>query len=175
MDGKMAVIQRPLLVVPLVLGLMSCVSGQAPPTTPPVSPSAFAHRVGSAHVVLYWNCERPEAGRLQLDGIAQSPWSEIRSLEFELVGVDRRDRIVSEIRGEARDPVIGSNQISPFRLDLQTVGGEVRFDLFYQHQFVPEGMDALLAGPPTPRPRLVGQANRFLIRDACSEAQHRAR
>jgi hypothetical protein len=175
MNGKVTMSQRLLLVVPLVLGLMGCVSGQAPTTTPPVSLSGFAHRVGSAHVVLYWNCERPEAGRLQLDGIAQSPWSEVRSLEFELVGVDQRDRIVSETKGVARDPVISTNQFSPFRLNLRTVGSEVRFDLFYQHQFVPDQMNALLAGPPTARPRLVAQADRFLVRDVCSETQHRAR
>jgi hypothetical protein len=175
MDGKVTMFQRSLLVVPLVLGLMGCVSGQAPATTPPVSLSDFAHRLGSAHVVLYWNCERPEAGRLQLDGIAQSPWSEVRSLEFEFVGVDLRDRIISETKGEARDLVIRTNQVSPFRLNLRTVGSEVRFDLFYQHQFVPESMDALLAGPPTRGPRLVAQADRFLVRDVCAEALHRSR
>ncbi|MFI5342328.1 MAG: hypothetical protein ACHQ7N_21155 [Candidatus Methylomirabilales bacterium] len=166
---------RSLLVVPLVLSLMGCVSGQAPVTSSPVSLDTFAHRVGSAHVVLYWNCQTPEPGRLQFDGIAQSPWSEVRSLEFELVGVDIRDRLVSQTKGEARDPVIRTRQLSPFRLELRTVGSEVRFDLFYQHQFVPQGMDALLAGLPMARPRLHAQADRFLARDVCSETQHRAR
>jgi hypothetical protein len=164
-----------LLFVPLVLGLTGCVSGQAMATAPPVSLSAFAHRVGSAHVVLYWNCERPEVGRVQLDGIAQSPSAEIRSLEFDLVGVDLRDHIVSETRGAARDQVIRTNQVSPFRLELRMTGSEVRFDLFYQHQFMPEGMDAMLAGPPMARPRLLAQGDRFLIRDVCSETLHRFR
>jgi hypothetical protein len=167
---------KSLQVVPLVLGLMGCVSGQAPERTSPVSLNTFAHRIGSSYLVLYWNCERPEPGRLQLDGVAQSPWgAEIRSLEFEFVGVNMRDRVVSETKGEIRDPVIRTREVSPFRLDLQTVGSEVRFDLYYQHQFVPEAMDALLAGPPTARPRLAGQTDRHLVRDVCSEAQHRAR
>lgn len=166
---------RSLLVVPLVLSLMGCVSGQAPATTSPVPLSTFAHRVGSSYVVLYWNCERPESGRLQVDGIAQSPWAEVRSLEFDLVGLDTQDHIVSEIKGESRDPVIRTNQASPFRLELRTVGSEARFDLYYQHQIVPEEMDALVAGPPMARPRLVAQADRFLVRDICSETQHRAR
>lgn len=164
-----------LLITSIVLSLMGCASGQAPVTASPALPSAFAHRVGSSHVVLYWNCERPEAGRLQLDGIAQSPWAEVRSLEFELVGLDAQNRIVSESRGEPRDSLIRTNQASPFRLELRTVGSEVRFDLFYQHQFVPEAMDALLAGPLTARARLVAQADKFLVRDVCSETQHRAR
>lgn len=164
-----------LLITSIVLSLMGCASGQAPVTASPALPSAFAHRVGSSHVVLYWNCERPEAGRLQLDGIAQSPWAEVRSLEFELVGLNAQNRIVSESRGEPRDSLIRTNQASPFRLELRTVGSEVRFDLFYQHQFVPEAMDALLAGPLTARARLVAQADKFLVRDVCSETQHRAR
>lgn len=166
---------RSWLAVPLVLGLMACASGQAPETTSPVLLSTFAHRIGSSHVVQYWNCVRPEAGRLQLDGVAQSPWAEIRFLEFELVGVDTRDRVVSETKGEVRDPVIRINQVSPFRLELRMVGSEVRFDLYYQHQFVPEEMSALLAGPPMARPRLVAQADRSLVRDLCSETQHRFR
>jgi hypothetical protein len=166
---------RSLLITSLVLSLMGCASGLAPVTTSPALPSAFAHRVGSSHVVLYWNCERPGSGRLELDGIAQSPWAEVRSLDFDLVGLDAQDHIVSESKGWPRDSLIQTNQASPFRLGLQTVGSEVRFDLFYQHQNVPEEMDALLAGPPMARPRLHAQAMRFLARDVCSETQHRAR
>ncbi len=166
---------RSLLITFLALSLIGCASGQAPVTAPPALPSAFAHRVGSTYVVLYWNCERPGPGRLELDGIAQSPWSEVRSLEFELVGVNMRDRIISETKGEVRDPVIRTHQVSPFRLELQTVGSEARFDLYYQHQFVPESMDALLAGPPMAGPRLLTEAMRFLVRDVCSETQHRTR
>ena len=168
-------LMKSLLVVPLVLSLTGCVSGQAPATASPVSFDTFAHRVGSSFVVLYWNCQTPEPGRLQLEGIGQSPWAEVRSLEFELVGVNIRDRIVSETKGEVRDPVIPTHQASPFRLELRTVGSEVRFDLYYQHQFVPEAMDALLTGPPMARPRHLAQAERFLVRDVCSETQHRAR
>ena len=166
---------RALLALPLMFSLMSCVSQTAPGTGPLISPDAFTHRAASPHVVLYWSCERPEPGRLQLDGIAQSPWSEVRSLEFELVGVDDRERSVSETKGEAQDATIRTNQASRFQLTLRTVGSEVRFDLYYQHQFVPEQTDAMLAGPPVALPRLVAWGNRFLVRDACSETQHRVR
>jgi hypothetical protein len=166
---------RFLLALPFVLSLMSCVSTTGPGPGPLISPDAFAHRAASSHVVLYWRCGRPEPDRLQVDGIAQSPWSEVRSLEFELVGVDDRERPVSETKGEAQEATILTNQTSRFQLTLRTVGSEARFDLFYQHQFAPEQTDAMLAGPPVRFPRLVAWGNRFLVRDACSETQHRVR
>jgi hypothetical protein len=164
-----------LLGPPLVLGLMSCVSAPVPGAGPLISPDAFAHRTSSPHAVLYWSCGRTEPGTLQVDGIAQSPWSEVQSLEFELVGVDNRERIVSETKGKAQDATIRTNQTSQFQLTLRTVGSEVRFDLFYQHQFAPEQTDSMLTGPPVTFRRLVAWGNRFLVRDACSETQHRVR
>ena len=164
-----------LSVVPFVLSLVGCVAGQAPETMTPAAVTGFAHRVGTTYLVLYWNCAPTEAGRLHLEGIAQSPWSEIRSLEFELVGVDARDRTVSETKGKARDSLIRTNQTSPFQLDLRTLGTEVRYDLFYQHQYVPDDqMSALFAGPPAAPTRLIAQGNRFLARDVCGETRHRA-
>ncbi|HYL80389.1 MAG TPA: hypothetical protein VEU07_06220, partial [Candidatus Acidoferrum sp.] len=139
---------------------------------------AFAHRAASNHVVLYWNCARPTPEVLRVEGIAQNPGEaqEVRSLQFELVGVDARERDVSEVEGEARDLGIKTNQISPFLLDLRTKGDETRFDLYYDYQFS-EGdlMGVLLAGPPMVLSRHAPQGNRFLVRDVCSETQHRAR
>lgn len=113
-----------------------------------------------------------------MEGIAQNPGEsqQVRSLQFALVGVDGRERAISEVEGEAQDPGIGTNQTSPFLLDLRTKGSEVRFDLYYDYQFS-EGdlIGALLAGPPMVSSRLAPQGNRFLVRDVCSETQHRAR
>ncbi len=149
-------------------------SGEPPSAYPP---DTFSHRVASSHVVLYWNCERPTPSVVRVDGVAQNPWyaQPIRFLEFELVGVNSQERTVSQARGEARDFLIRTNQISPFRLDLGTTGSEVRFDLFYQYRFQDTDMDALLAGPPVGGLHLFAQANQFLVRDVCSETQHRAR
>jgi len=173
---------RAIALAVLVLGLVGCASLQssgmpAGPTPAPLN--AFAHRASSSHLVLYWNCGRSTPDVLRLEGIARNPWyvEEIRDLEFELVGVGARERTVSEVKGEARNTAIRTNQASPFLLDLRTVGGELRFDLYYQYQFAEgEEMDALLAGPPMVPSRFFSPGgNRFLVRDVCSESQHLAR
>jgi hypothetical protein len=173
---------RSMAVAVLVVGMTGCASLQSSGTPGGPAPAllnAFAHRASSSHLVLYWNCGRSAPDVLRLEGIAQNPWfvEEIRALEFELVGVGARDRTVSEVKGEARDTAIRTNQTSPFLLELRTVGGELRFDLYYQYQFAEgEEMDALLAGPPMVPSRFFSPGgNRFLVRDVCSESQHRAR
>ncbi len=143
-------------------------------------PAAFSHRVGTTQVVLYWNCLRPDTGVLRMDGVAHSPYfSAVRSLEFELVGVDANDRIVSEAKGATRDYVLRTNQVSPFQLDVTAVGSEVRFDLYYhyrsQENLRSQGnLGTIVAGPLMGgRILLVQATNRFLARDVCSETQHR--
>jgi hypothetical protein len=174
-------ILRSLLAALLAMGLAACTSlevGQGPGAQqPPYPPDAFAHRVATSHVVLYWNCGRPEANVLRLDGVAQNPWSpqEVQFLEFELVGVGGEERVVSQTKGEVRDFMLRTNQISPFRLELRTVGSEARFDLYYQYQFQDMEIKALLAGPPVGGLRLLAYTNRFLARDVCAETKHRVR
>lgn len=173
---------RPIVLAMLAMGLAACapfeiphLSGSQPTLYPP---NVFDHRVANSELVLFWNCVRPDPNVLRLNGVAQSPWSAqpIRSLEFELVGVDEREHMVSQTKGTVRDSMIYTNQISPFQLDLRTVGSEARFDLFYQYLFLEgEEKDALLSGPPVEGLRLFAQTNRFLARDVCSETKHRVR
>ncbi len=141
-----------------------------------VDPTAgFTNRVSSNQVVLYWNCTRPEPGILRVEGVAHNPWSSqaIRFLEFDLVGVVDWDREVSATSATLQDILLWTNEVSAFRLDLRTVGTETRFDLYYQYRF---NNERLLAGPPGPEPRrLTQQLRRFLVRDVCSETQHRIR
>jgi hypothetical protein len=136
----------------------------------------FVHRVGTSHVVLYWNCSRPESGVLRLAGVAQNPWGSqaVQFLELELAGVDSQDRFVSHAKGEARDILIRTNQTTPFQLDLRTVGSEVRFDLFYQYRFQEGEGRQFVAGRLAGEPRLA-QTQRFMARDVCSDTQHRVR
>jgi len=166
---------RDMLPGLLALTLSACASPAARPG--PYPPDAYAHRVASSHVVLYWNCVRPEAGILRVEGVAQNPWSsqEVRFLETELVGVNSQERTVSYAKGAAQDILIRTNQFSPFQMELRLAGGEVRFDLYYEYRFQDVEMEARLAGPLVRAPRLLAQTQRFLARDACSEAQHRAR
>jgi len=168
-------LSRILLVVLLTSGVGSCASPQgAPPSYPPDS---YAHRASDGHVVLYWNCVR-EGGVLKLEGVAQNPWEAqpIRFLAFDLIGVSAQDRTVSRTTGAAPDIQISTNQIAPFHLNVNAVGTEARFDLYYQYQFLEgEEMGARLAGPLVAFPRIVAQTNVSLVRDACAEGKHRAR
>jgi len=133
------------LLALLGMALSACaVDGtmQLPAAEPTIYPPAvFTHRVGTSHVVLYWNCTRPEPGVLRAEGVAQQAGSSqaVRFLELELVGVDARERTVSEAAAALPDILLHTNQISPFRLDVRTVGSEVRFDLFYQYRFQENG------------------------------------
>ena len=166
---------RDILPGLLALTLGSCALPAAQPA--PYPPDAYAHRVASSHVVLYWNCHRPEPGILRVEGVAQNPWSsqEVRFLEVEVVGVNNQERTVSHAKGAAQDILIHTNQFSPFRMELRPAGSEVRFDLYYEYRFQDVEMEARLAGPLVGAPRLLAQTQRFLARDACSETQHRAR
>jgi hypothetical protein len=173
----------PLIRLAVAMTLLAaCASPEIPQRSgtqaAPYPPTAFAHRAANSELVMYWNCIRPDPGLLRVEGVAQSPWhaQPIRSLEFEVVGVDSQERLLSQARGAARDSAISTNQTSPFVVDLRTTGGEVRFDLYYQYQFHEgEQVGAWLTGPPVAGLRLFAQRNRSLVRDVCSETQHRAR
>ena len=173
-------ISRVVLAAASALSLFACASGgestQFLSSALTVDPTAgFTNRVSSNQVVLYWNCTRPEPGILRVEGIAHNPWSPqaIRFLEFDLVGVVDWDRQVSATGAALPAILLWTNEVSAFRLDLKTAGTETRFDLYYQYRFN-EGNGRIFAGPPGAAPqRLAQQLRRFLVRDVCSETQHR--
>jgi len=181
MNREVAMFLRSVTLMLVVAALQACASWEASrqgwrqPSVYP--PDVYAHRVASSHVVLYWNCSRPEPTLLRFEGVAQNLWSaqEVRFLELELVGVDGQDRVVAEANGAAQDILIHTNQISPFRLDLRTTGNEGRVDLFYQYRFSDVEMETKLAGPPVGALPLFAQLQRFMARDVCSEGKHRSR
>lgn len=143
----------------------------------PYPPPGLPHRVASSHVELYWKCDQGGPDVMRVQGMARNPWSpqEVRFLEFDLFGVDRDDRAVSTAHAAAPNFLLGTNQITRFEVALRLTGREVRYDLYYRYRFQElEEMDALLAGPPT-RPRLAQSTVQFMIRDACSDTQHRAK
>lgn len=166
-------------LVVLGMGLSACAADGTPlftATEPPIyPPAAYSHRVGTDPVVLYWNCARPESGVLRLEGVAQNPHSAqpVRFLELELVGVDGKERTVSHVKGEARDFLLRTNEITPFQLDLRTAGSEARFDLFYQYRFQEGDHLPVVAARLVSTSMLVAQEKRFMARDVCSETQHR--
>jgi hypothetical protein len=138
-------------------------------------PAAYAHRVSSSHVDLYWSCARPDATLVQVEGVAANPASAqpVRRLELELVGVDARGRTLSETRTEAAESQLFTAQSTPFALTLRSAGGESRFDLYYSYVFQDNGgSDRLMSRVRATAPLRMAQTNRFLVRDACAEGQH---
>lgn len=163
--------QGPIAALAWMVLFSGCAALPAPGPSPS---SAFEHRVATSHVEVHWSCSEPVPGTLRLEGVASNPWSaqEVRFLEVELVGVNARDHVVASASGAAADILIHTNQQSPFRLELRPTGTEVRYDLFYQYRYSEEEM---LAGRMPSLPRVAQQQHRFMVRDACSPTQHRAR
>lgn len=156
------------LVTLLLLGMGACAtqeSQRSAPAQPPLYPPAvFAHRVSTAAVTVYWNCTQPEPGALFVEGVVQNTGpGVIQYAEVEIVSVDARDRTIASVRTAVPDVVIQTNQLSPFRLGLRTVGAEARIDLYYEYRVRSFfGMGAAQMSP-----------ERFRARDVCSESQHR--
>jgi hypothetical protein len=172
---------RSAILPALAILLSACATGDLGTASTrggvPYPPPGYAHTSGSSPLVLYWNCTRGDSGVIRLEGHAFNPWSSqpIRYLEFDLVGVDERERSVSEATMEARDLQLFTNQSTPIALEVRPVGGEQRFDLYYRYRFQDGGRDNFLAGAGSTFPILATRLNQFRIRDACSDAQHRAR
>jgi hypothetical protein len=124
-------------------------------------PALYAHRAGTSHVVLYWNCTRPEPGFLRVEGLAQQAggMQDVGFFEMVLAGADARGHYISEASAALPDISLHTHQVSPIRLDLRTAGTEVRFDLFYRYDY----QDLVSSR----------QDQRFMVRDLCSETQHR--
>jgi len=165
----------------LLSALVGCATDAMPPSSMigavPYPPAGLPHRVASSHVELYWKCDQGEPGIMRVQGMARNPWSpqEVRSLEFDLFGVDRDDRVVSGAHAAAASYQLGTNQTTRFEVALRLTGREARYDLVYQYRFQElEEMSGLLAGPPT-RPRLAQSTVQFMVRGACSDTQHLAR
>jgi hypothetical protein len=168
-------------LVLLGLGLSACTSGGGrglpSASSSPYPPPGFAYRYSDMAVELFWNCARPTPDVLLLEGVAvNTTQPEVRSLEFTLVGVNARSRVVTEITSAAKDLVLSTMQSTPIHLELQTTGGEVRFDLFYEYRSSVQGgndMSGLrgeaqrVANQPT---LLVQGQIRSMVRDVCSEA-----
>ena len=152
----------------LYLGAAACATEddwRSIPTPPSVyPPAAFTHRVSTSDVMVYWNCTRPEPDALRMEGVVQNiSGGVVQYAEVELVSVDARDRTIASMRSAVRDPMLQTNQISPFLLGLRTVGAEARIDLYYEYRA------RSFFGPGS----FQVSPQRFRARDVCSESQHR--
>ena len=128
---------RGLMLLALAGSLAGCAATAAHRTAegePAASPpTEFSHHAASPQVVLYWSCTRPAIGMLELVGVAYNPFpAPVRYLEVEAVGLAATGQVVSQVRGGTRAYTLGSNQISPFRLNLPLAGSETRVALRFR-------------------------------------------
>ncbi len=125
-------------------------------------PASFGSSVSSPDLTVYWNCQRPDPARVQVDGVAQnSSGNQVRFVRFELAGVDASGKEVSGGQGSLRATVLYLNQTSPFTIQARTAGTEVRFDLHYSYAVQGFGDGGS------------GTDGGFMARDVCSPTQHR--
>jgi len=153
-----------MLAAMVGMGLFACAAPGTEP--PPYPPAVFEHRVSAADVSVFWNCTQPEPNILQVDGVVQNIGGrQVQFGEVEAVAVNAGDRTVGSAKAGVRDILLQPNQISPFLLQLRTLGDEVRFDLYYSHY---------VGG--TFGFRAAGQRQvQNMARDVCSPTQHRSR
>jgi hypothetical protein len=128
---------RGLILLVLAGSLAGCATTAAHRTAEgepaALPPTAFSHHAASPQVELYWSCARPATGVLALEGVAYNPFpAPVRYLEVETVGLDATGQVVSWVRGATRAYTLGSNQTSPFRLDLTLAGNEARLELRFR-------------------------------------------
>ena len=152
----------------LLVAMAGCAMGgggsSGPAQAPLYPPAVFAHRVSTSAVTVYWNCTHPEPGALSVDGVVQNTGGGVvQFAEVEIVSVDAQDRTIASARSAVRDVQIETNQSSPFRLGLRTVGAEARIDLYYEYRV--RSLFGFGAAQVSPE--------RFRARDVCSESQHR--
>ncbi len=145
-----------------LLLLLALVAGCAGPgvSATSVDYSSYRHQVTDGTVALYWNCSRPSAGVVRVQGVANNPYSmsPLEDLEFRLYGVSAQGYTMARARASAKEYWINTNAPSPFTIDIQTQGVAVRFDLIYSY---------MLAGDPG--------GGRFSDRGASAEQQNMAR
>jgi len=55
----------------------------------------------------------------------------VQFAEVEVVAVNASDRTVRSAKSAVRDILLQSNQVSPFLIQLRTLGDEARFDMYY--------------------------------------------
>ena len=141
-------------------------------------PREYRHTVETTAIRQYWNCTRPDAGVMRLDGLAANLWNAqpVKFLEWTLVGVDKDGRSLSSATVESEVIQLATNQFTSFQIDVRTEGAEARFDLYYTYQFTDSGRDTWEASLAWAGPVLLAQRNvRFFVFDACSDTQHLVR
>jgi hypothetical protein len=156
------------VLVPVLSGsvLAACAQGVGPQaaTGYGMPQGAYAHRVASSNLELYWNCTSPAPGIVDVEGIVHNTSSgDVHFVDLDLVGVGSQG-VVSEAKASVQPVVLSLNETAPFLLRAQGGGPETQFDLYYQYR---RGV--------RPGALFPDDARRFSARNICSPSSLVAR
>ncbi len=158
-EGEMEISTRKCIA--MMLALLAGALGACGTAQTSLDFSSYAHRVSDDVVVIYWNCSRPSPGVVQVQGVANNPFypQPIQDLEIRVYGVNTQGGNVSRARGSTQDYLLQMNSPSAFKIDLKTVGGEVRYDIVYSYMAGEGGRMGLVGG---------GMERQNFARDICA-------
>ena len=144
-----------------------------PATAAQPAPPKFEWIEDSPYLVLSWNCQRPDARTLVVEGVAEVPFRTATNIyygEVTLVGMNAAGRSVSTNTGFL-PPVLYMYQTIPFSVVLGLAGTEVRVDLHYAFDLnTHRGGNSRGPGASIGRPRVIPAARgsfRWFVSGAC--------
>ncbi len=125
-------------------------------------PVAFAHRIVSEDVEIFWNCSRPQPSLLRVDGIAKNDGKgEVHLLQLELHDVDRLTGTILQSASAVSDIILHPDIFSPIQVELQPATAEGQVDLLYTYRITSLGII-----------QTTNTDKEIMARDACSATQY---
>ena len=126
------------------------------------TPSAFAHRLVSQDVEIYWSCSRPQPTLLRVDGIAKNIGKgEVRLLQMELHDVDRQTGVILQSGTAVPDISLHPDNFSPVQVELQPPTANGQVDMLYTYRITSIGIL-----------KTTNMNKEHTARDVCSAEQH---
>ncbi len=125
-------------------------------------PATFTHRTISPDVEMYWNCSRPRASLVRMDGIAKNVGKGVvHLLEMELHDVDRATGTILQSGSATSDIILHPDIFSPVQLELQPATADGQVDMLYSYRITSVGII-----------QTTNTDKEFTARDVCSASQH---
>ncbi len=119
-----------LIATTLVLG--ACANVNVAMTPPDAN---YAFKVTDNTVKVSWNCIKSQPNALTVSGIFTNPTSPVaaRDVDISVYGIGSNGRTVSQAKASTKDWLVETMQSSPFAVNLNLTGAEVRYDLKYEY------------------------------------------
>ena len=103
--------------------------------------AAFAHRMVSPDMELYWSCARPQPRLVRVDGIAKNIGrGEVHLLELELHDVDRQTGSILQSGAAVSDIILHPDIFSAVQVEVQPATADGQIDLLYTYRITSVGI-----------------------------------